>query len=389
MGTIDDLNAFDAKILIVDDVETNRILLGSILSVYRHFHLLFAANGEEALKILETQTPDLILLDIMMPKMDGFKLADAVKANALTKDIPLIFITALDSIEDKTKAFEKGGIDYIVKPFHSQEVLSRINAHLRVKKQYEQIRSFGKSVGEQLAVARKIQENFIHPGTVRFPHFQTYTEYLPLEDVSGDIYAVIPMNASAYLICIADIMGHGLPAALYSMMLKTTLEKVIQQKSESMRADMILSRLNRELCEVLLSDYFITAFLCILDFETMTLDYSNAAHIPPIFYSPKEGAFRNLDEHDIALGINSVWKYQGVQIPIHSGDRLFLFTDGITENKNKNNKQMGREYVAELYRSTLNEPIDKQTEMILNRVFTELRDQKFMDDVTLLNIELY
>ncbi len=119
-------------ILIVDDVQGNLQILGNILSSKGH-RSTPATSGMHALKIIEKKLPDLILLDIMMPEMDGFELCRQLKNRDDTKDIPVIFISALTDTSDKVKAFETGGVDYIAKPFQEEEVLARVQTHLNLR----------------------------------------------------------------------------------------------------------------------------------------------------------------------------------------------------------------------------------------------------------------
>ncbi len=120
-------------ILIVDDVPKNLQVLGSILSS-EGYHFTPATNGKQALKIIEKRHPDLILLDIMMPEMDGYEVCKILKSASRTKDIPIVFLTAKTETEDIVKGFDLGGVDYITKPFNSAELLTRIRTHLEILK---------------------------------------------------------------------------------------------------------------------------------------------------------------------------------------------------------------------------------------------------------------
>ncbi len=126
-------NESDSNILVVDDNPDNLRLLTGLLSDY-HYKVRSASSGQRALATIRKETPDLILLDIMMPGMNGFEVCKELKENEQTADIPVIFISALDEISNKTDAFSVGGVDYITKPFNSQEVLARIKTHLTMRK---------------------------------------------------------------------------------------------------------------------------------------------------------------------------------------------------------------------------------------------------------------
>lgn len=131
--------SFKANILMVDDTPCGLCLLHKRLmrEGYRIWH---AEDGITALRLVQTQPPDLILLDIMMPKMTGFEVCTHLKADPKTRDIPVIFMSALFKEEDKAIAFEVGGVDYITKPLHLQEVLVRVKTHLTLQKQQQQLK---------------------------------------------------------------------------------------------------------------------------------------------------------------------------------------------------------------------------------------------------------
>src|SRR6056297_2004313 len=121
-------------ILLVDDSINNLQLLGNLLK-NEDYQIALAKNGKEALNIVNEVVPELILLDIMMPEMDGYTVCRELKKNPYTKDIPIIFLTAKTTKEDIVKGFNTGGVDYITKPFNREELLARIKTHLELKKQ--------------------------------------------------------------------------------------------------------------------------------------------------------------------------------------------------------------------------------------------------------------
>ncbi|MCD6387994.1 MAG: response regulator [Desulfobulbaceae bacterium] len=123
-----------AVILIIDDQPANLKVLLSFLKQH-NFEVRIAENGDRALQVLDNYQPDIILLDVMMPGMDGFETCRRIKANKEIAGIPVIFMTALDSVEDKVSGFEAGGVDYITKPFQQAEVLARVNTHITLRKQ--------------------------------------------------------------------------------------------------------------------------------------------------------------------------------------------------------------------------------------------------------------
>lgn len=133
------------SILIVDDTPENLTVLHKMLAE-NGYRVRPALNGEIALKTTQADLPDLILLDIIMPGLDGYEVCHKLKAQENTRDIPIIFISALNEIEDKMRAFSEGGVDYITKPFQSQEVLARVKTHISLKRANEKLKQMIKDI---------------------------------------------------------------------------------------------------------------------------------------------------------------------------------------------------------------------------------------------------
>ena len=127
-------------ILVVDDVPENRKILATIINKNTNYTVTLAPDGRSVLQAIEEDIPDLILLDIMMPGMDGYEVANVLRSKEATKDIPILFITAVTDVESVVKAFESGGIDYITKPFNKQELLARVNTHMKMKLMQDELR---------------------------------------------------------------------------------------------------------------------------------------------------------------------------------------------------------------------------------------------------------
>ena len=149
---------FLADILIVDDIPANIQLLSQVL-IENGYKVRKLISGERALKAVELQAPDLILLDIKMPRMDGYEVCRQLKASEATCAIPVIFISALDDVFDKVKGFEAGGADYIIKPFEPVEVLARVSAQLKMQRLQQQLRCANVQLATQnVQLSQEIQE---------------------------------------------------------------------------------------------------------------------------------------------------------------------------------------------------------------------------------------
>lgn len=148
-------------ILMVDDHPRNLQVLGAILK--RHeYSIAVARSGMQALEFVETMLPDLILLDVMMPQMDGFEVCSRLKADERTRDIPIIFVTALDTPQDKLRGFQEGGVDYITKPFHQDEVLARVKAHTTIRLQQKELQEKNRLLEEAIQTKNRLFSIIAH-----------------------------------------------------------------------------------------------------------------------------------------------------------------------------------------------------------------------------------
>ena len=208
------------NILIVDDIPANLQLLAQILS-QQGYKTRTAPDGQLALRSIELTAPDLILLDIMMPGMDGYKVCQALKASPRTKDIPVIFISALNEVLDKVKAFEVGGIDYITKPFHEQEVLARVSNQLVQRQLFQQTQSYAQELEQTLTELKKTQAQLIQKEKmaslgqlvagiaheINNPVSFIYGNIALAADYAGDLLRLVELYRHYYPQPVAEIIG--------------------------------------------------------------------------------------------------------------------------------------------------------------------------------------
>ncbi len=187
-------------ILIVDDNFSNLQILGAILQE-NNFRVAVAKDGYQALNTLEKTYPDLILLDIMMPGMDGFEVCQRVKQDPYTNDIPIIFLSAKTETQDIVKGLEVGAVDYITKPFMKEEVLARVRAHLKIglltralSQSNDELKEKQIKLEEDLLAAGEILKNLLPTETFDIPNLQLDYLYKPCESVGGDLLDVIKLD---------------------------------------------------------------------------------------------------------------------------------------------------------------------------------------------------
>jgi serine phosphatase RsbU (regulator of sigma subunit) len=337
-------NDASANILIVDDTPANLRLVSKLLRE-NGYQVRAVANGPRALATVAAHPPDLILLDIRMPGMDGYEVCARLKANPQTADIPVIFLSALAEIQDKVKAFETGGIDYIPKPFQLEEVLARVGTHLSLRRLQRNLQEANQRMQRELLLAAQVQASMMRRSLPHLPGWQLVVELLPAKLTCGDFFDVIPLPDGRAAILIADVVDKGVGAALYMSMSCTLLRTVIADHPD--HPAQVLNTVNHRILEDTETDQFVTVFLGILDPATGSLVYSNAGHNPPMLArAGQHGVIDRLDRTGPVLGIleDAAWKQR--QIQLGPGDVLLLYTDGITDAENLRQEYFGAERLA-------------------------------------------
>jgi sigma-B regulation protein RsbU (phosphoserine phosphatase) len=326
------------SILIVDDTPINIGVISGALK--DSFATKVATSGEKALAIASAkEKPDLILLDVMMPEMDGYEVCRRLKANPDTRDIPVIFLTSQTEAEDETKGFEVGAVDYIHKPFSAAVVKARVRTHLMLREAHAQIAQQLVEINTELEMARQIQLSILPSSTPTIKGMDIVARYIPMTSVAGDFYDFIVVDETHVGILIADVSGHGLPAALIASMLQVALTAQARHASEPAK---VLAGLNLALCGKFQHN-FVTAAYVYVDLEKGTLSYAGAGHPPLLLWRKSTGAASQLLENGLVMGQFEEATYDALQVPIEAGDRFVLYTDGILESNSPAQEEFGTE----------------------------------------------
>lgn len=315
-----------ATIMVVDDIPANLKLLEEMLQ-RQGYRVMQFPRGAMALKAATKNPPDLILLDVMMPEMDGFEVCQRLKADESLKDIPVLFISALDDTDSKLKAFSKGGLDYITKPFQEAEVLARVKTHL-------DLRRMRKALEEELQWAGEMQKVLLRPRIIGSEKVDFLVSYRPVRSIycGGDYYDVISLSKDRYLLLLGDVSGHGVKAALITAILKAIIypEYVKDALNRDLSPADFLSwlneRMNFELKKT--TGMFVTFFAGVLDLERRTFRYANAGQNYPIMIRKNE--IKELAVSGAGIGMMAPLSYTDETVAIQPGDVLNLFTDGLT-----------------------------------------------------------
>jgi len=333
-------------LLLVDDDAENVQVVHSILK--DRYKIRVAMDGVKAMELAKAEPiPDLILLDVMMPHMDGYQACSRLKADEKTRDIPVIFLTGKTEVADETRGFEVGAVDYIHKPFSPPIVTARVRTHLMLRDAHETVARQLLAINGELEMARQIQLAILPQQTPHLEGLEIAARYIPMSSVAGDFYDFLKLDDKHTGILIADVSGHGLPAALIASMLQTAFAAQAGNASDPAE---VLSGLNRALCGKFQRHYVTAAYLFV-DIERASVCYAGAGHPPLLLWRSKTESATEFVQNGLMLGPFADASYSPITLPLEEGDKILLTTDGIIEAKNSSEREFGIERLRQILES--------------------------------------
>src|SRR5271169_309108 len=372
-------------ILLVDDTPANIHIAQAILK--DEFRIRVATSGVKALELVKTEPlPALVLLDIEMPGMDGYEVCHHLKANAQTRDIPVIFLTGKTESEDETRGFEVGAVDYVHKPFSPTVVKARVRTHLTLRATSQQLAQQLLAINNELEMARQIQLAILPRETPKIRGLDIAARYLPMSSVAGDFYDFIIVDEQHVGILIADVSGHGLPAALIASMLQVALTAQLGHASEPGR---VLEGLNRALCGKF-TNHFVTAAYVFVDMEKNSISYAGAGHPPLLLWRKSTESASEVLENGLLLGLFPEATYSDVEVQVEPGDKAILYTDGVSETRSPSKQEFGADLLKEFLESNHHLKADMFAGLLLEELWGWSEHPKGRgqeDDITLLAID--
>ncbi len=331
-------------ILLVDDNPTNlQVLRHTLQSI--NCKILIAKNGERALAIALEDHPDLILLDIMMPGIDGFEVCRRLKSNPSTEDIPVIFLSSLGDTEDKVRGLQLGAVDYVSKPFQPDEINARVNTHLTIHRLQREVQSQRNQLEHELQVVSQVQRRLLPKNLPAINGIDLAVYYETSRYAGGDYYDIVEISGNRWGFLIADAEGHSAPAAVLMAMTCSLFHSYSGALTEPGE---VLTYMNRILCKFA-DPSFVTALYAVFDADHRTLRFASAGHPPPMIYRQGENRSLALDCETVhPMGIYPYEHIPVAETKLESGDRLLLYTDGIPERFNIAGEVYGEERLLQL-----------------------------------------
>lgn len=347
-----------SRILVVDDeADINTILTVTLRRA--GYEVASAADGIEAVEAIHRQAPDLILLDVMMPRADGLETLRRIREHGPTAHVPVILLTAKATLSDKMKGFEQGADDYVAKPFEPAEIVARVEALLKRTAQ-SRVASPLLSVlgdwftaeriaqlGRDLEAARDIQQRLLPPVPATLAGLEAGAIVRSSTMVGGDFFDVVPMGPRLG-VAVGDVSGKGIPAALLMVMVRTLLREIARGLVEP--GD-VLTRLNASLSRDMPPSMFVTLVLAVLDpAHPGRVGLSSGGHPDPVVV--RAGGAADMARLAAAggpvLGVFEDAVFEETSLVLGPGDTLVLLTDGILEAQEQGGHRPGVEAILPL-----------------------------------------
>ncbi|OMF23453.1 response regulator [Paenibacillus sp. FSL H8-0548] len=374
------------RIIIVDDNATNQIIIKAILNKAGYKELKTASSAMELYKLLDIESDttaepnvDLILMDMMMPEIDGLEACKKVLRKERYKDVPIIFVTALGDSNKMAEALDAGASDYVMKPINKMELLARIRSALRLKHEIDWHKERDKQVNFKLELAKKVQRNVLsQPINDEFVNINAI--YQPSTELAGDFYAWYRIDEGRYGVILLDMMGHGIASSLVCMYISSVLKDTITRITEP---DLVMHELNRYMNQLYkkeeLLNYYFTAIYLVLDTNKRTIDYVNAGHPAGRLLVGDE--LMLLTEGCCAIGLFESIDIAKGSLTYSDNMRIILYTDGLSEALGEN-----EEAKLELLVNQLNELDRTQHANFVHDFISLQNSEQQKDDICLVVI---
>ena len=371
------------NILVIDDSKLNRAVIKKVLTDIG-MNIVEANDGIEGLEKLENLKFDLVLVDIIMPRLDGFGFLSKFK-NVIGDDfIPVILMTGSDDLNSKIKGLRIGADDFLIKPLNEKELVARVFSLIRLKSMHQELYQKNELIKRELEAAKKVQQYIIPKDFSHIQYPKISGRYIPIEEIGGDYFDCFVLPENKYGFLMADVTGHGIAAALVMSMSRMIFSIYASQYDSP---DKLMQVVNNQMRGLLLDYQYITAFYTIFDAKTMKLNLTNAGHVLPLYFRASKNKVISLDAFGWFIGIADNSEYETKYLLVEKGDRLFLFTDGITEIKNYKGEEFGEKRLAQFIKGNILLKGDDFCETLLKEINTFANLDERNDDIAFLNIE--
>jgi len=347
-----------------------------------------AGNGQEAVEAFEREQPDMVLMDVMMPVMDGYEATRAIKARAGDRFVPVFFLTAVTDEKALARCIEYGGDDFLTKPYNRIILNAKINALARVrhlyttlKAQKDQLAYHQMRVEQEHEVAEKVFANIIRPSSLSVPNLKYLLS--PVAIFNGDLLLAAPKPAGGQHVMLGDFTGHGLPAAIGAM---PVAEIFYSLTENGFSISDIVAEINEKLNAILPTGLFFAACFIDLDAAKNKVAVWNGGLPDVLVYAGRGGIKKRFPSRHLPLGVvkNDELERDAQISELGTGDRVYIYSDGVIEAGNPDGKMFGQDRLEECFIS--NQDPDSLFDEIQERLHGFRDGGTQSDDTTLIEI---
>jgi two-component system sensor histidine kinase ChiS len=372
------------RILVVDDEPVNLQVMINYLAI-EGYDVVTATNGPEALQVLDQGTVDLVLLDVMLPRMSGYEVCRIIREKHSMYELPVLMLTVRNKPDDIVTGLEAGANDYLAKPVNRQELLARVSSLVSLQISVKLNNELA-LIKRDIQIAHEIQKTILTQELPKIDGVAIALRYEPMTELGGDFYDVQMVGPDMLGILLADVSGHGIPAAFICAMLKVAYSF---HRKDAGNPSALLKQISTTMYNYT-GGQFITACYACIDLARKTLRHSNAGHWPLILWRGSEHRIIINSDNRMPIGWSVEEEYPTVESDILPGDRVILYTDGILEARDKDGKLFGEARFHQLIRSLQNRGAGEFVDEILAAVLHWTRDESdrgLGDDLTIVVVD--
>jgi serine phosphatase RsbU (regulator of sigma subunit) len=396
----------NARILVVDDKEANVRLIEGMLRIAGYTSVESTTDPTAVCELHRKNRYALILLDLLMPGMDGFQVMEGLKEIETDGYLPVLVITAQP--DHKLRALQAGAKDFVSKPFDMAELRARVHNILEVRLLHLESRNHSRVLEEtvreleasrevirlktleerkrreqELALAQETQESLLPRCLPQFENFRIHAFNNPTRYVGGDFYDFLQLSSGEWMGVLADVSGKGMPAALLSSMVLGALSMEFRSRAQPQE---VLNRVNQLLCEKSLPFQFVTLFLFLLSPQGMG-QFISAGHNSAYLFRSATGKIEELASDALILGLFDYASYQSRTLHLYKGDILVVYSDGLTDAENQQEEMFGEDRLLQIIQQEAPSGSHALQQKFLKAIEEFTQGMPQTDDITFVVVE--